>query len=37
VIESIAAFIILGDRLETPIQYIGLVMTVAGIVLLKKH
>lgn len=37
VIESIAAFIILGDRLENPIQYVGLVMTVVGIVLLKKH
>lgn len=37
VIESIAAFAILGDRLEKPIQYVGLVMTVLGIVLLKKH
>jgi multidrug transporter EmrE-like cation transporter len=36
-IESVAAFVILGDRLENPIQYVGLVMVVIGIVLLKKH
>jgi len=37
IIESIAAFVVLGDRLESPIQYVGLVLTVVGIVLLKKR
>ena len=37
IIESLAAFVILGDRLHNPIQYVGLVLTVIGIVLLKKH
>jgi multidrug transporter EmrE-like cation transporter len=35
VIESIAAFVILGDRLESAEQYVGLFLLLAGIVLLK--
>jgi multidrug transporter EmrE-like cation transporter len=35
IIESAAAFVVLGDRLESPIQYIGLLMTIVGIYLLK--
>lgn len=37
IIESLAAFFILGDRLENPIQYVGLVLTVIGIALLKRR
>ena len=35
IVESAAAYIVLGDRLEKPIQYVGLVLTVLGIFLLK--
>ncbi len=35
IIESIAAFVILGDRLERVEQYVGLFLLLAGIVLLK--
>jgi multidrug transporter EmrE-like cation transporter len=35
ILESAAAYIVLGDRLEKPIQYVGLVLTVVGIFLLK--
>jgi hypothetical protein len=34
-IESLLAFIILGDRLENPIQYVGLCMTIVGVYMLK--
>jgi multidrug transporter EmrE-like cation transporter len=34
-IESIAAYVLLGDRLKTGQQYVGLVMTIVGVVLLK--
>jgi multidrug transporter EmrE-like cation transporter len=34
-IESLAAFAVLGDRLEKTHQYIGLIMVIAGIYLLK--
>ena len=34
--ESLAAYFILGDRLEKPSQYIGLVMAVSGGYLLKN-
>ena len=34
-IESIAAYVILGDRLQNTTQYVGLLLTVVGIVLLK--
>jgi multidrug transporter EmrE-like cation transporter len=35
VIESVAAYLILGDRLSNPYQYIGLFMTVIGVFMLK--
>ena len=35
IIESIAAFVILGERFEYPEQYIGLVLISIGLVLLK--
>lgn len=35
IIESIAAYVLLGDRLKSNQQYVGLVMTIAGVVLLK--
>ena len=35
IIESAAAFVVLGDRLERPLQYVGLIMTILGIYLLK--
>lgn len=34
-IESVAAYVLLGDRLKSNQQYVGLVMTIAGVVLLK--
>jgi multidrug transporter EmrE-like cation transporter len=36
-IESIAAYIILGDRLEKPHNYIGLLLVIVGIALLKHE
>lgn len=35
VIESVAAYVYLGDRLKSTQQYVGLVMTVAGVALMK--
>ena len=35
IIESAAAYIILGDRLENPVQYFGLVFIVIGLFLSK--
>jgi len=35
ILESAAAYVVLGDRLEKPIQYVGLVLTFAGIMLMK--
>jgi len=35
ILESAAAYVVLGDRLEKPIQYVGLILTVVGIFLLK--
>ena len=35
IIESIAAYLILGDRLENPYQYFGLAFTIVGVYLLK--
>lgn len=35
-IESVAAYVILGERLERASQYAGLVMVIIGIVLLKQ-
>ena len=34
-IESIAAYLILGDRFKSPSQYVGLLFVITGIVLLK--
>ena len=34
-IESIAAYVILGERLEKVTNYVGLLLVVVGIVLLK--
>ena len=35
VLGSLAAYVALGDRLGKPIQYVGLVMIIAGTYLLK--
>ena len=35
VLGSLAAYVALGDRLEQPTQYVGLVMIIAGTYLLK--
>ena len=35
IIESVAAYVILGDRLKSNQQYVGLVLTIAGVILLK--
>jgi multidrug transporter EmrE-like cation transporter len=35
VINSIAAFILLGDRLKTNSQYLGLILIIVGIYMLK--
>jgi multidrug transporter EmrE-like cation transporter len=35
VVESTAAYLILGDRLSNPYQYAGLVMTALGVFMLK--
>jgi multidrug transporter EmrE-like cation transporter len=35
VTESIAAYVILGDRLTHSYQYLGLLLVISGIVLLK--
>lgn len=35
-IESLAAFLILGDRLEKTSQYYGIVLIIVGVILLKN-
>ena len=35
VTESVAAYVILGDRLKHSYQYLGLLLVISGIVLLK--
>ena len=35
-IESLAAYFILGDRLESPSQYAGLMLIIVGVFLLKR-
>ena len=35
ILESAVAYVVLGDRLEKPMQYVGLVLTFAGILLMK--
>jgi len=34
IIESVAAYIILGERLNRPSEYVGLVLIIAGILML---
>jgi multidrug transporter EmrE-like cation transporter len=36
VLESFAAYVVLGDRLDKPGQYLGLLMTIAGVYLLRR-
>ena len=36
IFESLAAFIILGERLKSPLQYIGLFLIIIGLFFLKK-
>jgi multidrug transporter EmrE-like cation transporter len=35
IIESIAAYFLLGDRLDKPHEYAGLVLTIGGVYLMK--
>lgn len=35
IVGSLAAYFILGDRLENPYQYVGLLLTILGIFMLK--
>jgi multidrug transporter EmrE-like cation transporter len=35
IIGSVAGYFVLGDRLDRPIQYVGLLLLIAGIFLLK--
>ena len=35
IIESVAAYVLLGDRLKSNQQYVGLFLTIAGVILLK--
>jgi multidrug transporter EmrE-like cation transporter len=35
ILESIAAYVILGDRLKKPMEYVGLLLTIVGIFLMK--
>ena len=35
IIESVAAYYYLGDRLTSTQQYVGLFLTIAGVVLMK--
>lgn len=37
IIESLAAYLILGNRLENPYQYFGLFMTIMGVYMLKYN
>jgi hypothetical protein len=36
VVESVAAYFILGDRLSSPKEYAGIVLVILGIFLLKN-
>jgi hypothetical protein len=35
-VGSLAAYVVLGDRLKTPVQYLGLAMTGMGVYLLRR-
>ena len=36
IIETVAAYFILGERLNTPVQYLGLVAIIVGIFMLRS-
>lgn len=36
IVGSLAAYVVLGDRLKTPVQYLGLAMTGMGVYLLRR-
>jgi multidrug transporter EmrE-like cation transporter len=36
IVESLAAFFVLGNRLDRPEQYIGLALIIGGLLLLKE-
>jgi len=35
IVGSLAAYVVMGDRLETPVQYLGLAMAGMGVYLLR--
>jgi multidrug transporter EmrE-like cation transporter len=37
IVESIAAYLVLGDRLTKPEQYVGLGLVITGLLLLREH
>jgi hypothetical protein len=37
ILNSVAAYTILGDRLKNWTQYLGLGLIIAGIILMKNH
>jgi len=37
ILESLAAYVILGDRLDSLEQYVGLGLIIAGLFLLREH
>ena len=37
IIESLAAYLILGNRLENPYQYFGLFITIVGVYMLRYN
>jgi multidrug transporter EmrE-like cation transporter len=37
IMESAAAYVFLGDRLDKPMEYLGLALTTVGIILLKSN
>jgi len=37
IIGTLAAYVVLGDRLDRPMQYAGLLLLVAGIFMLKNN
>jgi multidrug transporter EmrE-like cation transporter len=37
IFESLAAFVLLGERFEHPWQYLALLMIIVGVIILKGH
>jgi multidrug transporter EmrE-like cation transporter len=37
ILNSVAAYVVLGDRLKHSSQYLGLGLIMAGIVMMKNH